>query len=353
MKEIIVLGIETSCDETSAAIVVDGRKCLSNVIATQIPLHRRFGGVVPEIASRAHTESVNQVVADALEQAGIGFSEIDVVAVTNGPGLVGALLVGVSTAKALAYALAKPLVAVHHIDAHISANYLESPSPEPPFLCLVVSGGHTQTVFVKGYGEYEPIGQTLDDAAGEAFDKAARVLGLPYPGGPALDRLAEGASFPYTALRLPRAKTQSPYDFSFSGLKTAFTQMKRSGALDGVSADDAAAAFREAVCDALVDKTMLAARDAAEKYGIPDMPIALAGGVAANSRLRAMLKSRADEANLPLYIPSAKLCTDNAAMVACAGYHNYIANKVADMSLNAVPSVGLYAYNRPSVHIDS
>ncbi|MDR2505898.1 MAG: tRNA (adenosine(37)-N6)-threonylcarbamoyltransferase complex transferase subunit TsaD [Oscillospiraceae bacterium] len=331
----IILGIETSCDETSAAVVVNGRECLSNIIATQIPLHRRFGGVVPEIASRAHTEAVNQVAADALREAKLEFAEIDAIAVTNGPGLVGALLVGVSTAKALAFALDKPLVAVHHIDAHISANYIENKELAPPFLCLVVSGGHTQIVFCKDYGNYELIGQTLDDAAGEAFDKAARVLGLPYPGGPALDKLAKSGN--PSALKLPRAKTANPFDFSFSGLKTAFIQLNRAGKLEGIPREDCAASFREAVCDALVGKTIAAAKSLRTEK----LPICIAGGVAANSRLRELLGEKACEAGFPLFIPPMKLCTDNAAMVASAGYFNFISGQTCGLSLNAVPYLPL------------
>jgi N6-L-threonylcarbamoyladenine synthase len=227
------------------------------------------------------------------------------------------------------------LVAVHHIDAHISANYLEHYELAPPFLCLVVSGGHTQIVFCSDYGKYELIGQTLDDAAGEAFDKAARVLGLPYPGGPALDRLAQNGN--PSAVKLPRAKTANPYDFSFSGLKTAFIQLKRKGSLDGVSGEDAAASFREAVCDALVSKTIAAAN----AMNIDRLPVCIAGGVAANTRLRAMLSDSCNQVGFPLFIPSIKLCTDNAAMVASAGYYNFISGKTSGLTLNAVPYLPL------------
>ncbi|MDR1569511.1 MAG: tRNA (adenosine(37)-N6)-threonylcarbamoyltransferase complex transferase subunit TsaD [Oscillospiraceae bacterium] len=392
----VILAIESSCDETAAAVIRDGREILSNVVSTQIPLHARYGGVVPEIASRAHVEAVNAVVDVALEGAGMTFGDIDAIAVTHGPGLVGALLVGVSTAKALAFALDKPLIPTHHIDAHISANYLAHAQLEPPFVCLVVSGGHTHIVQTAEYGVYRLLGQTLDDAAGEAFDKAARVLGLPYPGGPALDELAELGD--PTALRLPRPKTENPYDFSFSGLKTAFIQLmrgsappprtkrdevphpvmrgsappprtkrdevphtvmrdsappprtkrdevphtvKRKGLLDGIRPEDAAASFREAVCETLVDKLIRAAHFVRASNGGMAVPIALAGGVAANRRLRALLAREASREGMTIYMPPLSLCTDNAAMVGAAAFYRMMRGDIADMSLNAEPTLPL------------
>ena len=336
----VILAIETSCDETSAAVIRAGRDILSNVVATQIPLHRRFGGVVPEIASRAHVESINTVIDQAIGEAGTTLDAVDAIAVTAGPGLVGALLIGVNTAKALAFALRKPLIPVHHIDAHISANYLAHLRLEPPFVCLIVSGGHSHIALCEAYGEYRLLGQTLDDAAGEAFDKAARVLGLPYPGGPALDALAEGGNA--GALTLPRAKTEGEYNFSFSGLKTAFIQLKRKGVLDAVRPEDAAASFREAVCQPLVGKTIAAAREANGDRG-ERLPVALAGGVAANARLRELFAAETTRRGMRMYMPPLSLCTDNAAMVGSAAYYQLMRGNIADMTLNAEPNRALAA----------
>ncbi|MDR0396056.1 MAG: tRNA (adenosine(37)-N6)-threonylcarbamoyltransferase complex transferase subunit TsaD [Oscillospiraceae bacterium] len=326
-----ILAIETSCDETAAAVIRDGRAILSNIVSTQIPIHARYGGVVPEVASRAHVEAVNAAVDQALEGARLRLNDIDAIAVTNGPGLVGALLVGVSTAKALAFASSKPLIAVHHMEAHISAAYLAYDDLEPPFLCLTVSGGHTALIETTASGESRALGRTLDDAAGEAFDKAARVLGLPYPGGPALDELAERGN--PSSLALPRAKTPGAYDFSFSGLKTAFIQLERKGALAGVSHEDAAAAFREAVTDMLAVKTIRAAK--AGGYHT----VAVVGGVAANKGLRARMARECGANGLRLCVPPVPLCTDNAAMVGAAAFRRITSGKAAgSLSLNAEPA---------------
>lgn len=327
----VILAIETSCDETAAAVIRDGREIVSNVVATQIPLHARYGGVVPEVASRAHVESINAVVDRALSESGLRLADVDAIAATNGPGLVGALLVGVSTAKALAFAASKPLVAVHHMEAHISAAYLACADLTPPFLCLTVSGGHTALADVTDYGETRVLGRTLDDAAGEAFDKAARVLGLPYPGGPALDLLAENGN--PRALALPRAKTPGAYDFSFSGLKTAFIQLDRKGTLASLSKEDAAASYREAVVDMLAAKT----RRAADSGGY--RTIVVAGGVAANRGLRARMAKDCESRGLRLCIPPVSLCTDNAAMVGSAAYYRIMSGKaVGGLSMNAEPA---------------
>ncbi|MDR2656946.1 MAG: tRNA (adenosine(37)-N6)-threonylcarbamoyltransferase complex transferase subunit TsaD [Oscillospiraceae bacterium] len=326
-----ILAVETSCDETAAAVIRDGREILSSVVATQIPLHARYGGVVPEVASRAHVESINAVVDRALSESGLRLAGVDAIAATNGPGLVGALLVGVSTAKALAFAASKPLVAVHHMQAHISAAYLACADLTPPFLCLTVSGGHTVLADVADYGETRVLGRTLDDAAGEAFDKAARVLGLPYPGGPALDSLAENGN--PRALALPRARTPGAYDFSFSGLKTAFIQLDRKGALASLSKEDAAASYREAVVDMLAAKTMRAADSGGYRT------IVIAGGVAANRGLRARMAKDCESRGLRLCMPPVSLCTDNAAMVGAAAYYRIMSGKaVGGLSMNAEPA---------------
>ncbi|MCL1795579.1 MAG: tRNA (adenosine(37)-N6)-threonylcarbamoyltransferase complex transferase subunit TsaD [Clostridia bacterium] len=331
-----ILAIETSCDETAAAVVEDGRRVLSNVIASQIDVHTLYGGVVPEIASRQHVEAINWVVDRALEEADTGLSELDAVAVTSGPGLVGALLVGVNTAKALAYAAGLPLIPVHHIEGHICANYIAHDALEPPFLCLVASGGHSHIIHVAGYCEYRLLGQTLDDAAGEAFDKAARVLGLPYPGGPALDSLAEKGN--PAAIPLPRAKTEGRYDFSFSGVKTSLVnqvQKMRRGTGE-VSAEDIAASFRMAVVQPLVEKTVLAAMETQANT------VALAGGVASNRLLRDMLRDAALVKGIRCVIPPLWLCTDNAAMIASAAYHRRSLEKQAALTLNADPNMQLF-----------
>lgn len=330
-----ILAIETSCDETAAAVVEDGRRVLSSVIASQVETHALYGGVVPEIASRQHVEAVDAVVQRALDDAGLGLQDLDAVAVTHGPGLVGALLVGVANAKALAYAKGLPLVAVNHIEGHICANYLAHPELSPPFVCLVASGGHSHIIEVRGYGEYRLLGQTQDDAAGEAFDKAARVLHLPYPGGPQLDALAEQGD--PKALPLPRPRLEGRYDFSFSGLKTALInqvhRLRQSGR--DIPAADIAASFRAAVVGALCEKTLLAAQETGARA------VAACGGVASNRLLRSLLASGAASLGLPCYIPPASLCTDNAAMIGSAAFYRLMRGETADLTLNAVPGLSL------------
>ena len=330
-----ILAIETSCDETAAAIVENGRRILSNAVFSQIDLHVLYGGVVPEIASRAHVEACAPVVDEALKAASLTLDEVDAIAVTYGPGLVGALLTGVAYAKALAFAKGLPLIGVNHIEGHVSANFLTHPALEPPFLCLIVSGGHSHIVQVSDYGVYKVIGRTCDDAAGEAFDKAARVLGLPYPGGPMIDSCAENGD--PSALWLPKPKTENPYDFSFSGLKTAFINAVRKNERSEapLCREDLAASFREAVVCALVDKTLLAARE----MGAP--ALALAGGVACNKRLRQLMQSRCDALGLRLYMPLPELCTDNAAMIGSAAYFRMRRGEAAGLELNAVPYLPL------------
>ncbi len=332
-EDIVLLAIESSCDETSAAVTC-GRSVRSMVIASQVETHALYGGVVPEIASRAHVEAICGVVGEALEKAGVRPEELDGVAVTYGPGLVGALLCGVSYAKGLALRHGLPLIPVHHIEGHISASYIAHPDLEPPFLALVVSGGHSHLVLVKDYGAHEILGRTRDDAAGEAFDKAARVLGLPYPGGPAIDRLAvEGND---RALPLPKAR-QEGYNYSFSGLKTALLQgvarMEKQGVR--LKDEDIAASFRRAVVEQLVDKAALALRET----GVGKL--ALAGGVACNSLLRQRAQEVCLECGARVFLPPPVLCTDNAAMIGCAGYYRYRKGCAADMNLNAVPSMPL------------
>lgn len=335
-KKIKILGIESSCDETAAAVVENGRTVLSNVISSQIELHKLYGGVVPEIASRKHIEKINQVIEEALSDAKVTLDEIDAVAVTYGPGLVGALLVGVAEAKAISYARKLPLVGVHHIEGHISANYIEHPDLEPPFGCLVVSGGHTHLVAVKDYGTYEILGRTRDDAAGEAYDKVARAIGLGYPGGPKIDRLAKEGNT--EAIAFPRARVaDAPYDFSFSGLKSAVLnylngcKMKQ----EPVCAADVAASFQKAVVDVLVEHAM----QAAEAFGFDKF--AIAGGVASNSALRAAMAEACAEKNIKFYHPSPVFCTDNAAMIGVAGYYEYMAGTRHGLDLNAVPNLKL------------
>jgi len=333
---VVILGIETSCDETSAAVVIDGVDVASNIIASQVDLHAKFGGVVPEVASRKHLELIDCVVLEALENAKINFKDINAVAVTNGPGLVGALLVGVMAAKALSYALKVPLIAVNHLEAHIYANFLEKPDVEFPTLCLVVSGGHTDLVLIKHHGSYELLGSTLDDAAGEAFDKVARAIGLGYPGGPLIDKLAQGGNA--DTIDFPRVYLEDgSLDFSFSGLKTAVLNYLNSAKQKNVEINTAnlAAAFQQAVVDVLVDKTILAA----ERYGVK--VIMLAGGVASNRCLRNQLKKAADKCGFKVIYPQPILCTDNAAMVACCGYYKYLRGEFADFKLNAVPGLAL------------
>ncbi|HHY32495.1 MAG TPA: tRNA (adenosine(37)-N6)-threonylcarbamoyltransferase complex transferase subunit TsaD [Firmicutes bacterium] len=333
-----VLGLETSCDETACAVLradgsceASGLRLLSNVVASQVDLHKRFGGVVPEVASRRHVETIIPVIDQALGDAGLRLSDVTAVAATRGPGLVGAILVGLSAAKALALARQLPFVAVNHIEAHMYANFLEHPDLRPPFVCLVVSGGHTDLVYLRDHGSYEVMGRTRDDAAGEAFDKVARVLGLGYPGGPAIDAAARSGD--PEAVRFPRAfLEEGSYDFSFSGLKTAVLNHVRK-VRTGVA--DVASSFQEAVVGVLVEKTVRAALETGVKI------VALAGGVAANSRLRERMAVRASEAGLRLVFPSPGLCTDNAAMVACAGYFRLIRGKESPLDVPAIPDLDL------------
>ena len=331
-----ILAIESSCDETAAAVVQDGRKVLSNIISSQIEIHKLYGGVVPEIASRKHIEKVIQVVDEALKEASLTMNEIDAVAVTYGPGLVGALLVGVSAAKSIAFAHNKPLIGVHHIEGHISANYIENEELEPPFLCLVVSGGHTNLVIVKDYGEYEVLGKTRDDAAGEAFDKVARAIGLGYPGGPKIQKISEEGN--KAAIAFPRAKVaDSPFDFSFSGLKSSVLNYINSCEMKGeeINKADIAASFQEAVVDVLVSHTI----EGAKQLGFKK--IAMAGGVASNTVLREEMKEACERRGFKFYHPSPILCTDNAAMIGAAAYYDYKKGLISDLTLNAVPSLKL------------
>lgn len=334
MSEQIILAIESSCDETAAAVIKNGQEVLSNVVSTQIAIHQKFGGVVPEVASRKHMEYINIVISEALEQAGLNIKEISAVAVTYGPGLVGSLLVGVAAAKALAFGAEKPLIGVHHIEGHIYGNFLAHPALKPPMLCLVVSGGHTNIVLIKEHGKYVSLGQTRDDAVGEAFDKVARAMGLPYPGGPVIDKLArdgDGSQIP-----LPRAwLEEGSYDFSFSGLKSAVLNYLNKEKMQGheINRADVAAAFQEAVTEVLVTKTMRAA----EEYGMDT--VLMAGGVAANSALRAALAAACAKAGKTLYYPPLEYCTDNAAMIGAAAYYKALNGDFADLSLNAVPQL--------------
>lgn len=337
MKEdTLILAIESSCDETAAAVVRNGREVLSNIISSQIALHTLYGGVVPEIASRKHIEKINQVIEEALQQAGVTLKDIDAIAVTYGPGLVGALLVGVSAAKAISFATGIPLVGVHHIEGHISANYIENKALEPPFVCLVVSGGHSHLVTVKDYGEYEILGRTRDDAAGEAFDKVARAIGLGYPGGPKIDKVSKEGN--PDAIQFPRAKVaDSVYDFSFSGLKSAVLNYLNSCEMKGIEIcqADVAASFQKAVVDVLVEHSMQAVRECGMKK------FAIAGGVASNSSLRSALEKACTERGIEFYHPSPILCTDNAAMIGAAGYYEYRKGVRSGYDLNAVPNLKL------------
>lgn len=336
MSDIKILAIESSCDETAAAVVLNGRTVMSNIISSQIDLHTLYGGVVPELASRKHMENICSVVEQALKQADTELKDIDAVAVTYGPGLVGALLVGVSYAKALAFAAHKPLIGVHHIEGHISANYIENPELKPPFGCLVVSGGHTHLVNVKDYGKYEILGKTRDDAAGEAFDKVARAVGLGYPGGPKIDKLAKEGN--PDAVEFPRAKVaDSQYDFSFSGLKSSVLnyinqcEMKKTE----INRADLVASFQKAVVDVLVGHAMTASKE----YGF--RKLAIAGGVASNSALRKAMSDACSEEGIEFYHPSPILCTDNAAMIGAAGYYEYMSGTRSGWDLNAVPNLKL------------
>ena len=330
-----ILAIESSCDETAAAVVRDGREIISSVVATQIEEHRLYGGVVPEIASRRHCESICGVVNEALEKAGVSAENVDAIAVTYAPGLIGALLVGVNFAKGLAFSLGKPLIPVHHIRGHIAANYLAHPELEPPYMCLVVSGGHSHIVEVRGYTEFVTVGRTVDDAAGEAFDKAARAMGFPYPGGVFIDKASKtGDPAKY---KLPRPKTANPYDFSFSGLKTAVINLIHNAAQKGeeIDRDSLCACFQKTLCEILTERFIAAANERGCKK------IALAGGVAANNGLRGALSSAAEKNGMELYLPPLSLCGDNAAMIGCQGYYEFLAGKIADESLNAYATMSL------------
>ena len=337
-KGVRILALETSCDETAAAVIEDGRRILSNVVFSQIDLHELYGGVVPEIASRAHMEACDRVVDEALRGAGMELADVDALAVTRGPGLVGALLTGVNCMKGLAFAAGKPLIGVNHIEGHVSANYLTNPDLKPPFLCLVVSGGHSHLVEVRDYGVYRLLGQTADDAAGEAFDKAARALGLPYPGGPRIDAVAEEGD--PEAFRLPEPKTAGRYDYSFSGLKTAFINTVHAIEQRGepLPRADLAASFRRAVCKELTDKARILIRERPETAA---GGMALAGGVSANRELRRMAQATCDELGVRLYMPEIKLCTDNGAMIGSAAYYQLMRGETAGLDLNAEPALRL------------
>ncbi len=334
-KDVYILGIESSCDETAAAVVKNGREVLSNIISSQIVIHRKFGGVVPEIASRKHIENIMPVIDEALQQANVTLDDIDAVAVTYGPGLVGALLVGLSAAKSLAWATDKPLIGVNHLEGHVFANFLTDPELEPPFMALVVSGGHTALLKVTGYNSFEMLGQTRDDAAGEAFDKIARVMGLQYPGGPEIEKLALGGN-PH-AIEFPVAKLDAPYEFSFSGLKSAVINYlhNQEQAKREINRADVAASFQYAVTNALVQKAVRAMKDTGLKK------IVLAGGVSANKTLQTTLAKAMSDIGAELVAPMPILCTDNAVMIACRGYFMYQAGMESPLDLNAVPSLKL------------
>lgn len=335
-KEIKILAIESSCDETAAAVVVNGRDVRSNVISSQIALHTLYGGVVPEIASRKHIEKINQVIEQALSDASVTLDDIDAIGVTYGPGLVGALLVGVAEAKAISYAKNIPLVGVHHIEGHISANYIENKELEPPFLCLVVSGGHTHLVKVLDYGKYEILGRTRDDAAGEAFDKVARAIGLGYPGGPKIEKVSHEGN-PH-AMEFPRAKIEDgPYDFSFSGLKSAVLNYINGCNMKGIEVvqADVAASFQKAVTDVLVGNAM----KAIDEFKMDKF--AIAGGVASNGTLRETMREACEKKGVKFYHPSPIFCTDNAAMIGAAAYYDFLAGKRDGLDLNAVPNLKL------------
>lgn len=335
-KDVLILAIESSCDETAASVVKNGREVLSNIISSQIELHKLYGGVVPEIASRKHIEKINQVIEEALAEANVTLDNIDAIGVTYGPGLVGALLVGVAEAKAISYARNIPLVGVHHIEGHISANYIENKELEPPFACLVVSGGHTHLVVVEDYGKYRIIGKTRDDAAGEAFDKVARAIGLGYPGGPKIDRLSEEGDA--QAIPFPKAHVAAaPYDFSFSGLKSAVLNYLNGCKMKGeeVNRADVAASFQKAVIDVLVEHAMMAVKE----YGFDKL--AIAGGVASNSALREAMRAACEREHVKFYHPSPILCTDNAAMIGAAAYYEFLNGARHGLDLNAVPNLKL------------
>lgn len=335
MKNGLTLGIETSCDETAAAVIGGGIKTLSNIVLSQVDIHQKYGGVVPEIASRHHVEAIFPVINEALQAADVTLEEIEVIAVTYGPGLVGSLLVGIAAAKSLAFALDKPLVGVNHIEGHIYANFLDRKIIEPPFVCLTVSGGHTDLLLIEKLGEYKILGRTRDDAAGEAFDKIARVLGLPYPGGPQIEKLA--ATGDRNAIFFPRGLQKEGFDFSFSGLKTAalnyLNRAKQKG--ETVNLEDFAASFQWAIVDILTEKLFIAA----EKFKVSQ--VVLSGGVAANSSFRRHVQDCAHKRDMQLFYPPPHLCTDNGAMIGSAGYFRYLAGKRSDCTLNAVANLRL------------
>ncbi|MCR5421637.1 MAG: tRNA (adenosine(37)-N6)-threonylcarbamoyltransferase complex transferase subunit TsaD [Lachnospiraceae bacterium] len=335
-RDVFILAIESSCDETAAAVVRNGRDVRSNVISSQIDLHTLYGGVVPEIASRKHIEKINQVIEQALQEADCDLKDMDAIAVTYGPGLVGALLVGVAEAKAISFATGIPLIGVHHIEGHICANYIEHKELEPPFVSLVISGGHTHLVKVVDYGKYEILGRTRDDAAGEAFDKVARAVGLGYPGGPKIDMVSKKGN--PEAIDFPRAKVRDgEFDFSFSGLKSAVLNYLNTEKMAGreIVTEDVAASFQKAVTDVLVEHSM----NALETYGFKKF--AIAGGVASNSAIRSSMKEACLKKGIDFYYPSPVYCTDNAAMIGVAGYYEFIQGKRSDLSLNAVPNLKL------------
>ena len=331
-KDVIVLAIETSCDETAAAVIKNGREILSNVVVTQIDIHKKFGGVVPEVASRNHVVDINPVIQKAVEESGVRLQDMDVIAATYGPGLVGALLVGLSSAKALAYALNKPFVGVNHIEGHVAANYLAHEDLKPPFISLIVSGGHTHIVEVSDYNVFNIMGKTKDDAAGEAYDKVARAMGLGYPGGPVLDKLAQEGE---ANIKFPKAMINEGYDFSFSGIKSAVLNYLNSKAMknEAYQKEDVAASFQQAVVEVLVAKAIKATLD--KGYD----KLALSGGVSANSQLREWAREKAEENGIKLYYPPLYLCTDNAAMIGSSGYYKYMDDQISDLSLNARPNL--------------
>ena len=336
MKDVLILGIETSCDETAAAVVKNGKEVLSNVISSQVALHAEFGGVVPEIASRNHLEKIDEVIRLAVKEAGISMQELTAIAVTVGPGLVGALLVGVSEAKALAFALGKPLVPVHHIEGHIAANFISNPECEPPFVCLVASGGHSHLLLVEDYGKKRIYGRTRDDAAGEAFDKVARAVGLGYPGGPKLEKMAKEGN-PH-AYHFPTAKMEdAPYDFSFSGVKSAvLNEMNRKKMLgEEVRVADICASFQENVTEVLSEKAIALCKE------LHINRLSIAGGVAANGKLREKMEEKAKQEGIEFFCPKLILCTDNAAMIAAAAYHEWKKGNFAGHDVNAYPSLSL------------
>ena len=336
MKDVLILGIETSCDETAAAVVKNGKEVLSNVISSQVALHTEFGGVVPEIASRNHLEKIDEVIRLAVKEAGISMQELTAISVTVGPGLVGALLVGVSEAKALAFALGKPLVPVHHIEGHIAANFISNPECEPPFVCLVASGGHSHLLLVEDYGKIRIYGRTRDDAAGEAFDKVARAVGLGYPGGPKLEKMAKEGN-PH-AYHFPTAKMEdAPYDFSFSGVKSAvLNEMNRKKMLgEEVRVADLCASFQENVTEVLSEKAIALCKE------LHINRLSIAGGVAANGKLREKMEEKAKQEGIEFFCPKLILCTDNAAMIAAAAYHEWKKGNFAGHDVNAYPSLSL------------